>query len=310
MPASLPRPADNIRHGIGFMLVAVSLFSVLNVLVKTLAAGYPVAEVAFFRNLFALPLICLMVAMGGGWDQLRTRRLGAHLWRSAIGVTCMLLLFLAFDLLPLADAVAYSFAAPLFVTALSVPLLGERVGLHRWGAVVVGFVGVLLMLRPGGEVLNLGALAALAAALCQALAMVAIRQLTRTEAPLVTVFYFTVFSTLLTGLLLPLGWRTPLGWDLALAVSLGVVGGIAQYCLTRAHALAPAALVAPFNYMALLWSVLFGFVIWGDVPEPLTMAGAAVVMASGLFILYRESRRGSRLPAGVSATVSAEVTTP
>jgi len=285
------------------MLLAVSVFSLLNVLVKTLtSAGYPVAEVAFFRNLCAMPVVMAMISLGGDWRQIRTRHLGGHLWRSTIGLTCMLLMFLAFDLLPLADAVAFSFAAPLFVTALSVPLLGEKVGIHRWGAVMVGLVGVLVMLRPGGAMLNPGVIAALASALCQALAMIAIRQLSRTEAPLATVFYFTLFSTILCICLLPFGWRTPVGWDWALVAGLGVVGGIAQYFVTRAHALAPAALIAPFNYMALLWAALFGFILWGEVPDHLTLAGAAIVMASGLYIIYRESRRRLPVSAGCPAT--------
>ncbi len=291
-PPAPHRRIDNAPLGIAMMLASVFLFSVMSVLVKAMTEVYPVTEVVFFRNAAALIPVTLAVLMHGGMGTLRTERPGAHLWRSVIGLSAMSMLFWSFDLLPLADAVALNFSSPLFLTALSVPLLGEKVGVHRWSAVAVGFAGVLVMVRPSGDVLQLGALVALGAAFAQALAMVAIRQLSRTEAPDTIVFWFTLVATALGLFTLPFAWITPVGWaDWAMLAGAGLVGGVAQLFLTRAYAFAPAAVVAPFSYASILWATLFGFVLWGDAPAVHVVVGALIVAASGLYILYRETRR-------------------
>nr|WP_247886971.1 DMT family transporter [Azospirillum sp. SYSU D00513] len=278
------------------MLGSVFFLSIMNALVKIVAEHHPVNQVAFFRSAFALIPALIAIRLHGSWAELRTDHPLGHVKRSAMGLMSMLLVFLSFSLLPLGEAVAMTFSAPLFLTALSVPLLGEKVGLHRWSAVLVGFAGVLVMVRPDGEIVNLGALAALGAALTQAFAMIAIRQMSRTEAPNTIVFHFTAICTLVTALTLPFGWVTPTPADLALLVTTGLVGGCAQLCLTRAYSLAPAAAVAPFTYVSLLWAVLFGWFLWQEVPTVHMMAGAALVSASGLYILYREARRGRSKP--------------
>ncbi|HYD64201.1 DMT family transporter [Azospirillum sp.] len=283
---------DNTPRGIVMMLGSVTLFAVMNVLIKLAAERYPVLEVTFFRNAVALVPVALAVAMQGGFRSLRTERPGAHLWRAGIGLTSMTLMFWSFHLLPLADAVALNFTAPLFLTALSVPLLGERVGVHRWSAVAVGFVGVLVMSRPGSGMLQFGALVAICAAFAQSLAMVQIRQLSRTEPPNTIVFWFTLTSTVLCGIGLPFVWVAPATWaDLGLLAACGLTGGMAQLFLTRAYALAPAAVIAPFSYASILCAALFGWLLWGEVPQVQTMAGVAIVVASGLYILHRETRR-------------------
>ncbi len=281
------------RSGIVSMLLAVFLYAVLNALAKHLAADYPLAEVTFFRNAFALLPATAMLARAGGWRSLRTEHLGGHFWRAAIGLTSMVLLFLSYHLMPMADAVALSFSAPLFLTALSVPVLGERVGPYRWGAVAVGFAGVLVIVQPGSAMLNTGALVGLSAAVAYAFAMMAMRQLGRTEAPVTTVFYFTAFSTLLSAVALPFVWTMPTAEGFALMAAMGLVGGAAQYFATRAYALAPAAVISPFNYAGILWACLFGWLFWSDWPGTHVLAGAAIVIASGLLILIRETRRRS-----------------
>ncbi|HXP95235.1 MAG TPA: DMT family transporter [Telmatospirillum sp.] len=273
------------------VIVATVLLSAMWSLAKVLSARYPVEEVSFFRSVLAFIPTGVMVAAKGGGALLHTRRLGGHVWRSVVGVTAMVLGFVSYHLMPLADAVSISFTAPLLVTALSVPLLGEKVGLARWGAVIVGFLGVLLIIQPGGAMVNLGSLAALGGAVSSALVMVTLRQLTRTENPVTIVFYYTVFSSLLTALPLPFVWVTPNGRDWGLLILLGLVGGSSQYFMTRALELARAAVIGPFNYVSLLWAALFGWVIWGDVPAPHVFAGSAIVVASGLFVLYREVRK-------------------
>ena len=200
---------DRIGLGIAYMLASVLALSLLNVLVKLLAARYAVIEVAFFRSLFALGPAFLAVQASGGIASLRTRRPAAHLGRASIGLVAMLLMFWSYHLLPLADAVAIGFSAPLFLAALSVPLLGETVGAARWAAVMVGFAGVLVMVKPGAGVLDLGAGVALASALGYALAVIAVRQLGRTEHPNTIVFWFTLNTTLLSGLA---SWSSPACW--------------------------------------------------------------------------------------------------
>lgn len=284
---------DNVPLGIILMLATVFLFAIMNTMIKELSAEYPLNQIVFFRSAFALVPAGLAVALApAGLGELRTARPWAHLWRGMFGATAMFLSFLSFALLPLGEAVALNFAAPLFLTALSVPLLAEKVGVHRWSAVAVGFVGVLVMVRPGAEVLNLGALVALASAFFQALAMIMLRQLGRTENPNATVVYFTLLTTVVCGVTLPFWWRTPADLhDLTLLIGTGLFGGAAQLLLTRAYTAAPASVIAPFNYTSILWAALFGWILWGEVPTTHVVAGAMVVAASGLYILYRETVR-------------------
>ncbi|WP_246337235.1 DMT family transporter [Azospirillum oleiclasticum] len=284
---------DNVPLGIVLMLATVFLFSVMNTMIKELSADYPINQIVFFRSAFALIPVGIAVALNPvGLRDLRTARPWGHLWRGLFGGMAMVLSFLSFALLPLGEAVALNFAAPLFLTALSVPLLAEKVGVHRWSAVAVGFVGVLVMARPGADVLNLGALVALAAAFFQALAMIMVRQLGRSESPNATVTYFTLLTTILCGGTLPFWWRTPdNGHDLWLLIGCGLIGGVAQLLMTRAYMAAPASVIAPFNYTSILWAVLLGWLLWSEVPTTHVIAGAAVVVASGLYILYRETVR-------------------
>ncbi|CAO3426584.1 DMT family transporter [Azospirillum endophyticum] len=291
-------PPENVRLGILSMLLAMVLMTMMNALAKILAETYPLGEVTFFRNLFALLPAVAMVAAAGGRSCLRTDHWQGHLWRAVVGLVSMVLLFWAYHLMPLANAVAISYSAPLFLTALSVPLLGERVGPFRWAAVVVGFVGVLIMVQPGAGMLDRGALVALIAAVCFALAMIAMRQLGRTEKPVTTVFYFTVISASLSALALPFGWTTPDGHALALMAAMGIAGGGAQYFSTRAYSLARAVVVGPFSYASLIYATILGWVVWGDVPAPHVIIGATVVIGSGLLILYRETRRAASPPTG------------
>lgn len=287
------QPPENVRLGILSMLLAMVLMTIMNALAKILAERYSLGEVTFFRNLFALLPAVAMVVAGGGRRCLHTDHWPGHLWRAVVGLASMVLLFWAYHLMPLANAVAISYSAPLFLTALSVPLLGERVGPFRWGAVVVGFAGVLIMVQPGPDMMDRGALVALTAAVCYALAMIAMRQLGRTEKPVTTVFYFTVISTLLSALALPFGWTTPDGWSLVLMAAMGIAGGGAQYFSTRAYSLARAVVVGPFSYASLIYATILGWLVWGDVPAPHVMIGATVVIGSGLLILYRETRRAA-----------------
>lgn len=293
---------SNIPLGIGYILMAVSLFGVMDALVKWLAASYPTVQIMFFRSLFALPPILLMVWRGAGGRAhnalvlLRTRQPAGHALRSVFGCGAMLLFFYSYKFLPLAEVTAIAFAAPIFIACLSVWLLQERVGLHRWSAIVVGFIGMLVIVRPGAGLLESATLIVVGATLLYALAIIQIRRLSRSEPSATIAFWFTAFCTAMTGLALPFFWQTPDGIDLLLLIAVGLIGGAAQLCMTQAYGLAPAAVVAPFDYVHLLWAVVIGWYVWGDFPDLVTWIGSAIVIASGLYILWRETVKRAPVP--------------
>lgn len=274
------------------MIAAVAVFAVLNAAVKWQVARYPVGEVIFIRCLFALIPCFVLVALSGGLRVLRTRRLGWHVSRALLQYVSMSCSYMAYGLMPLADAVAIGFASPIFLTALSVPLLGEKVGIYRWSAVAFGFVGVMIMVRPSGDVLNSGATFALANALLGALLSIGIRRLSATESSATLVFYQAVTTFCLATATLPFYSWVPLAWpDLLMIAAIGVFSGIAQFWWTQAFRSCPAAILAPFSYLSMIWAVLMGYLVWGDVPTLALVGGAVMVAASGLFIAYREMRR-------------------
>lgn len=285
-------PRQDVVRGILLMLAAVAVFSTMDALIKHLTAGYSPIQIIFFRNLFAFLPILPVLLRGGGIALLRTQRLGSHIVRAAMGFGAMICFFTAFALMPLAEVVAISLSAPIFVTAFSVPLLAERVGPRRWAAVLVGFLGVVVMVRPGSaSLIEPAALLPLTGAVLYALALIAMRKLGTTERAPTTVFYFTLACTVLSGLAQPFVWRMPDLVDFALLVCVGLLGGSAQLLMTQSLRLAPAVVVAPFDYTALVFSISFGFAFWGEVPDRMLLAGAAIVVASGLYILHRETLR-------------------
>jgi drug/metabolite transporter (DMT)-like permease len=305
----MPAPSrEEIRTGIFYMLASIFVFSVLNAIVKWEAARYPVGEIVFFRGACSLlPCLVLLARSGGSWRLLRTQRLTQNIGLGILQFVAIVLIFIAFGMMPLADAVAITFSTPLFLTLLSIPLLGERVGPHRWAAVLLGFAGVLLMIRSGGGLggglVSTGALLALASAAISAIGAIALRRMTLTERSPTLVAYPALVTTGLSLSLLPFGWTTPDWQDALLLAAIGVGSGIGQFWATQAFRFAPAAVAAPFSYLAMIWSMGLGYVFWGDVPTAMLIAGAAVVAASGLYILYRETvRRTPRASPFVAAS--------
>jgi drug/metabolite transporter (DMT)-like permease len=285
---------SSVALGIAYRVMAMACMACLSAMVKwTGARGVPVFEIIFFRNAFAFLPLGLYIWRTTGFEVLRTKRPLGHLTRSAIGLTGMVCGFSAVQHLPLTEATALQFASPLFMTALSALILAEPVGRHRWGAVIVGFVGVLIMARPQPGHFNLiGVTLGLLSALGAAGAMVAIRQIAGTERGATIVFYFTLGGTVLglAGSLL-LGWVTPDLLTLGVLVLAGLVGGVGQLFLTEALRQAPVGVVAPFDYTQLVWATGIGFLVWGELPHLTTLAGAGIVAASGVYILHREMRR-------------------
>lgn len=288
-------------RGIAAIAVALFLFASMDVLIKLLQAeGFSVLQIFFFRSFFALVPIAVVIRAEGGVAALKTRRLPGHFGRTLLTMGFLLCFFWALSMLPLASVYSISFASPLLITALSVPLLGERVGPRRWGAVLVGFAGILLILRPGGDAFSLGGFVALASTLFYAFGMILVRQLSRTESNAAIVFWFSVFASVLAALGLPWFWSTPAEWThWALLVAVGILGGTGQVFITEAYRRADAAVVSPFQYTSLLWGLVFGWLVFGEVPGGGVLAGGAIVIASGLYILHRETRRGGAAGRGM-----------
>lgn len=289
-----------ILLGIALRVAAMATLACLSAIVKwTGSRGIPVFEIILFRNLFAFVPLGIYIWRTTGFEVLKTRRPLGHLARSTIGLTGMVCGFTAVQHLPLTEATALQFTSPLFMTALSALILAEPVGRHRWAAVVVGFLGVLIMAAatweptadglPSFNILGvaLGVLSALAAAG----AMVAIRQISDTERGPTIVFYFTLGGVALGLAGSAFNWVTPDPLTLGVLILGGLFGGVGQLLLTEALRQAPIGVIAPFDYTQLVWAALFGFVLWAELPHPLTLVGAVVVAGSGVYILRRELRR-------------------
>lgn len=292
MTAAAP-PQPRILLGIALRVAAMACMACLSAIVKwTGSRGVPVFEIILFRNLFAFIPLGLYIARTTGFSVLRTRRPLGHATRSIVGLTGMVCGFSAVQHLPLTEATALQFTSPLFMTALSALLLSEKVGRHRWAAVFVGFLGVLIMARPiPGEMNVPGVTLGILSALGAAGAMVAIRQISDTERGPTIVFYFTLGGVVLGAVGSAFHWVTPDPLTLAALVLGGLIGGVGQLFLTEALRQAPVGVIAPFDYTQLVWASLLGLVIWGELPHPLTLVGAVVVAASGVYILHRELRR-------------------
>ena len=283
--------------GLALRLGSVLAFGCMGAGVKLASEGgaHPL-ETIFYRFLFGFLPLAAWLAAGPGWGAVRTRRPGAHLWRAAVGLAAMIANFSAIALLPLAEATAFSFAAPLAATAMAALFLREPVGRHRWAAVLVGFAGVLIVTRPGGasDLPALGVLFGLLTPFGIAAANVTVRHISRTERPEATVFWFGATAALATALALPfVGERHDLGtWGALLAT--GLAGGVGQLFMSASLKAAPLSVVGPIDYLAIGVAALLGWAIWGDVPAPSTWAGAGVVVASGLYVVHRERVRAKQ----------------
>jgi drug/metabolite transporter (DMT)-like permease len=278
--------------GIALRLLTALLLAVMFALVKLASTrGVNVVESLFYRQCGSAVAAASFVALGPGFDSLKTKRVWAHVGRMALGVSAMGLNFLAFILLPLAEATTIGFSVPIFSVILAAIMLGEPTGKWRWGAVAVGFAGVLLIVQPGsGGVPLLGASVALVAALLTASVTIVIRKLGATERAATTVFWFAVSSLVPLGLLMPwfAGAHDLASWGIVAGMALA--GGLAQLTLTGALRLAPVALIMPMDYTSLLWAVLLGSWLFAELPTPWTWVGAPIIIASGLVIVWREHR--------------------
>jgi len=292
---------DDVVRGIMFMIGATVMFAASNALSKWVVAIYPVGEVMFARSLTSLLVCAAFMLPMTGLSVFATRRLRDHLARGASQAVSQTFTVIAFSMMPLAGAIAINFSAPLFSGLISVLWLKERAGLARWGTLIAGFIGVLIVVKPGAESFQLGALFALANAIMYGSVTVAVRGMSKTEsANTLLMWQMLTLAVLHTGLLV-FGFRWPASQDVGLLIASGVANAAAQYLWTRALHAAPATAVSPFYYFLLVWSLAIGFFVWGDVPTIDLLVGSAIVVGSGLFLLYHEAQRRTAAPAVVMA---------
>ena len=281
---------DRVSAGIACIMGGVFVLTGSDSLAKSLGASYPPLQLLFMRAALALPVLAILVSVLAGPRALRTQHLGLHLFRGAINVVSATCFYWGLTLLPLAEATAIAFSAPLVVTILSVTWLGERVSKGGWLALLTGFVGVLLVVRPGPGALGWPALLPLATAVGYAVMMVSARGIGPGETMLTTMFYIVLGQFVFAALPQPWVWQ-PVQWahlpqfaGLALCSSLGL--GL----ITHAFRIAPASVVAPFDYSGLIWATLLGWLVWQEVPSPWFYAGAALIAAAGIYIALARRR--------------------
>ena len=289
------KPSSTRSHdlflGVAAALSSVLLFTTMDATVKWLGPRYPIHQIMFFRCTLAFVPVLFFLYRAGGIRVLKTEKPGLHALRSLIGIVAMACAFYGFTTLPLADASSVFYTAPLLSIAFSVPILGEQVGIRRWTAVVIGLIGVLIIVRPGGAVFNLGGLAMLGAAIAVAITSNIIRKLNATDQAICITFFFTFSGAVITTVAcLMWGWVTP-GWiDLVMLVCVGLLGGSAQYALTLSFRYAQVGIIAPFKYLSIVMGGIFGFIFWSETPDIYTITGITIIIASGIYSIHREAQ--------------------
>jgi drug/metabolite transporter (DMT)-like permease len=304
----------NAVKAISLKVASALIFAVMAALVRYLGSAYPVGQVVFFRSAFAIVPVVVIYAWRRELEAaIRMGRPFGHAGRGLTAIGGMFCNFSALARLPIVDATAISFAAPLITVAMAALVLKERVRIYRWSAVVVGFAGVLVMLLPhldiaasgpdGSTVVQageaIGAFFGLAGAFFNAGSVIQTRHLTKSETTSSIVFYFSLICALAGLLTLPFGWNTPSGTELAALIGIGICGGLGHIVLTESYRFAPASLVAPFDYTSMLWALLLGYLAFGEFPTALGFLGAAIIVGAGLFVIWRERQlRMARVPTG------------
>ena len=272
--------------------MSVLAFTTMGALIKIAETrGASLAELLFFRQALALPIVVAAVLMGQGLATLKTDRLSTHILRTSIGLASMSFMFTTVILLPLAEATTLQFTVPIFATILGALVLREPTGWHRWGAVIAGFVGVVIVAQPGsGHIPLLGAATGLTAALLSATVSILLRHIGKTEPATTTVFYFSLLSLVPLAPFFVMSVGAHDAWTWVLLVLIGLTGGIGQIGMTSSLSLAPVAVVVPMDYSGLIWATLYGWLLFAVLPTGWTWVGAPIIVASGLYIVWREHR--------------------
>ena len=298
----------NVRGAL-LQLAAMGLYATHDVVIKSLGAIYPAMQILFFASLLSFPLVSIVLMRDPQPGTLRPANPGWVILRTLCAVVAGMAGFYAFSTLPLTQVYAILFTTPLLITILSIPLLGEKVGWHRWAAVIVGLTGVLIVLRPGGQEIQLGHMAAMAGAVASALAAVIIRRLGRAERPMVLMMWPMLGNFFATGAALSVAYQPMELVHLAMTgiiAGLGLMGG---FLVIMAYRTGEAAIVAPMQYSQILWATGYGWFLFGEGVDPATLLGAGVIIASGIYIVWRESRGVSANRPATSARLRTETVT-
>ncbi len=292
----------NPARGIIFMVSAVALFSIMAAMIKAVLETVPTGQTVFFRSAFTLPVILIWLFSRGDLSTgLKVKNPMGHFWRGVIGTTAMALGFAALSYLPLPEVTAIGFTAPLLTVIFAAMFLGETVRSFRLTAVGIGMIGVMIVLWPrltlfesdsSNDTAILGIMLVLGSAVFRALAQVHIRNLVQTEQASAIVFYFTLTASTLSLLTLPFGWVIPTIGELSLLIGAGLIGGVAQILLTFSYRFAPASVVAPFDYAALLFALVIGYIWFDEIPGLTMLAGALIIILAGVIIIWRERQLG------------------
>lgn len=292
-------PTSDNRRGILAMLAAVGLFSVMDAGLKLLSSHYPPIQMAALRGLSSLPLVALWVIASGGGPSLLRVRWSLHLFRGGLGIAMMAAFTYALRSLPLSTAYSLFFIAPLLITALSGPMLGEKVGAGRWMAIACGLVGMLVILRPTGEgLLTLPALAVLVAAVGYALSAITVRVLSRTDSMQATVFWLMTMMGLGAGALAAPDWVAIHAEHWWIIAGIGLCGTLGQIAITLAFSRGEASVIAPLEYSALTWALVLDLLLWRTLPDGVTLLGAGIIVGAGLYLIRRERTPVVTLPEG------------
>tara|TARA_B100000475_G_scaffold37784_1_gene24539 strand:- start:142 stop:1023 length:882 start_codon:yes stop_codon:yes gene_type:complete len=273
--------------GFLYMLMSVCAFSIMDIIVKW-SEAYPLGQVLFFRGFFGVILYFIIMPRDRIKNFYLTKRPGLHFLRCMSGLIALVAIFIALRNLPLATVVSISFAAPIFTTIFSIFLLSEKVGIFRWIAVLVGFIGILIITEPGFSSFNIYFIYPIIFCLGLSYVAIAIRQLSTTEPVWLISLYFSIAITLVSLVTLPYGWVMPNFGDLLLLMLIGVFGGVANLWLGQSYKLAEVSLVSPLKYLALVFAIAFGYFIWDEIPSFKTLLGASLVIISSIIIFRRE----------------------
>jgi drug/metabolite transporter (DMT)-like permease len=289
MATEATRPTDTPLRGILMMCFAVLCFATMNTFTKELRGELPVTGIIWGRYFFHFALILVMFPRRIP-TLLDSDDKGLQIARSVLVLLATACMFIALGFMPLADAVAITFAGPLLIVALSAILLRETVGPRRWGAVIVGFIGMLVIIRPGAGAFQVAALLPVAVAFFYAMYQIITRHLSHRSDPLNMLFYTAIVGAVVMSAIVPFDWQTPTGAQWLMLVAIGFLGGLGHYAIIKAYERSETALVAPFAYTEIIWATSLGFIIFGDFPDTLTFVGTAIIVASGVYVLHREHK--------------------
>ena len=316
-PSTSSAGLNDTLRGVMYLCAALFIFSFQDVMVKLLSDRYPAHQIVFVRAIIALPLMFMIVHFESGLGTLATRRPFMHALRSFIGFGAFFFYYLALSTMPLTAVVAIWFTSPLFITALAVPILGEKVGWRRWAGILFGFAGAMVIVQPGSETFQPAALMPILAAFCYSVSAVLGRKMGITESGSVMAFYMMITFFYMGGLVglvlahlppvenatgtlkfLLLPWTMPTGIELAMLMMIGVISSVGFWLVATAYRIGHSATVAPFEYTAMLWATILSYLLWGEIPKWTTVVGTLMIVASGIYVLRREAIKRERPLAG------------